>query len=105
MPTARKTGNFEIKFQANVVEVLKSGNKVKGVRYVDTLSGEEFIQPAEIVVLTSYVFNNTKLLMVSKIGEQYNPDTGKGTLGRNYCYQILPGATGFFDEQYNTFML
>lgn len=104
VPTARKTGNFEIKFQANVVEVLKSGNKVKGVRYVDTLSGEEFIQPAEIVVLTSYVFNNTKLLMVSKIGEQYNPDTGKGTLGRNYCYQILPGATGFFDEQYNTFM-
>jgi gluconate 2-dehydrogenase alpha chain len=104
VPTARKTGNFEMKFQANVVEVLKSGNKVTGVRYVDTSSGEEFIQPAEIVVLTSYVFNNTKLLMVSKIGEQYNPDTGKGTLGRNYCYQILPGATGFFDEQYNTFM-
>lgn len=104
VPTARKTGNFEVKFQANVVEVLKSGNKVTGVRYVDTLSGEEFIQPAEIVVLTSYVFNNNKLLMVSKIGEQYNPDTGKGTLGRNYCYQILPGATGFFDEQYNTFM-
>ncbi len=104
VPTARKTGNFEMKFQANVVEVLKSGDKVSGVRYVDTLSGEEFIQPAEVVVLTSYVFNNTKLLMVSKIGEQYNPDTGKGTLGRNYCYQILPGATGFFDEQYNTFM-
>ncbi|MGB3259656.1 GMC family oxidoreductase [Paenisporosarcina sp.] len=104
VPTARKTGKFDVRFHANVVEVLKSGNKVTGVRYVDTLTGEEFIQPAEVVVLTSYVFNNTKLLMVSKIGEQYNPDTGKGTLGRNYCYQILPGATGFFDDQYNTFM-
>lgn len=104
IPTARKTGNFETRFNANVVEVIKSGNKVTGVRYMDTISGEEFIQPAEAVVLTSYVFNNAKLLMVSKIGEQYDPATGRGTLGRNYCYQILPGATGYFEEQMNTFM-
>ncbi|MFS0690610.1 GMC family oxidoreductase [Sporosarcina sp. 179-K 8C2 HS] len=104
IPTAMKTGNFEVQFHANVVEVLKSGNKVTGVRYIDTESGEEFIQPAEVVVLTSYVMNNAKLLMVSKIGEQYNPDTGRGTLGKNYAYQILPGATGFFDEQMNVFM-
>lgn len=104
VPTARKTGNFEARFEANVVEVIKSGNKVTGVRYLNTLSGEEFIQPAEVVVLTSYVMNNAKLLMISKIGEQYNPDTGRGTLGKNYCYQILPGATGYFEEQMNTFM-
>ena len=42
--------------------------------------------------------------MVSNIGEQYDPETGKGTLGKNYCYQILPGANGYFDEQMNTFM-
>ena len=104
IPTARKTGNFETRFNANVVEVIKSGNKVTGVRYMDTISGEEFIQPAEAVVLTSYVFNNAKLLMLAKIGEQYDPATGRGTLGRNYCYQILPGATGYFEEQMNTFM-
>lgn len=104
VPTAMKTGNYETRFHANVVEVMKNGNKVTGVRYMDTLSGEEFIQPAEVVVLTSYVFNNAKLLMVSKIGEQYDPATGRGTLGKNYCYQILPGATGFFEDQMNTFM-
>lgn len=104
IPTAKKTGNFETRFNANVVEVIKSGNKVTGVRYLDTISGEEFIQPAEAVVLTSYVFNNAKLLMVSKIGEQYDPATGRGTLGRSYCYQILPGASGYFEEQMNTFM-
>ncbi|MDN4606275.1 GMC family oxidoreductase [Sporosarcina highlanderae] len=104
VPTAMKTGNFDVTFHANVVEVLKSGNKVTGVRYVDTQSGEEFIQPADVVVLTSYVMNNAKLLMVSNIGEQYNPDTGRGTLGKNYGYQILPGVTGFFDEQMNVFM-
>lgn len=104
VPTALKTGNFDLRYNSNVVEILKNGNKVTGVRYIDTISGEEFIQPANAVVLTSYVFNNAKLLMVSNIGERYDPATGKGTLGRNYCYQILPGAAGFFDEQYNTFM-
>ncbi|QDQ00521.1 GMC family oxidoreductase [Lysinibacillus fusiformis] len=104
VPTALKTGNFDLRFNSNVVEILKQGNKVTGVKYIDTISGEEFIQPANVVVLTSYVFNNAKLLMISNIGQPYDPTTGKGTLGRNYCYQILPGAAGFFDEQYNTFM-
>ena len=104
IPTARKTGNYDVRFHANVVEVIKKGNKVAGVRYIDTQTGEEFIQPAEVVVLTSYVMNNTKLLMVSGIGEMYNPETGKGTLGKNYAYQVLPGATGFFEEQMNVFM-
>ncbi|SDH00204.1 gluconate 2-dehydrogenase alpha chain [Planococcus glaciei] len=104
VPTAKNTGNYEIKFNANVVEVMKQGDKVTGVRYFDTVSFEEFIQPAEVVVLTSYMMNNAKLLMVSKIGEQYDPETGRGTLGRNYAYQILPGASGFFDEKMNVFM-
>lgn len=73
-----------------MVEILKKGNKVTGVRYIDTLTLEEFIQPADVVVLSSYVMNNAKLLMVSKIGKQYDPKTGQGTLGRGYCYQITP---------------
>jgi gluconate 2-dehydrogenase alpha chain len=104
VPTAKDTGNFEIKFNANVVEVMKEGDRVTGVRYLDTVTFEEFIQPAEVVVLTSYVLNNAKLLMVSGIGEMYDPKTGKGTLGKNYAYQILPGASGFFDDKMNVFM-
>jgi gluconate 2-dehydrogenase alpha chain len=104
IPTALKTGNYQVRFHGNVVEVLKEGGKATGVRYVDTQTGEEFIQPADVVVLTSYVMNNAKLLMVSGIGEMYDPDTGRGTLGKNYAYQILPGATGFFEEQMNVFM-
>lgn len=104
VPTALKTGNYEITFHANVVEVLKEGDKTTGVRYIDTQSNKEYIQPADVVVLTSYVLNNAKLLMVSDIGEQYDPKTGKGTLGRNYCYQILPGASGFMEEKRNIYM-
>lgn len=104
VPAAKETGNYEVRFNSNVVEVMKEGDRVTGVRYYDTVTFEEFIQPANVVVLTSYVMNNAKLLMVSEIGQQYNPETGQGSLGKNYAYQILPGATGFFDEQMNTFM-
>ena len=105
--TAQKSDNFTLRTEANVVEVITDeddDSKVSGVKFVDTITGEEFIQPADVVALTSYVFNNYKLLAVSDIGEQYDPKTGKGTLGRNYCYQIFGGATGFFDDQFNTFM-
>ena len=67
IPVAEKTGNCEIRCNANVVEILKKGNKVTGVRYINPLTLEEFIQPADVVVLSSYVMNNAKLLMVSKI--------------------------------------
>ncbi|MGD6893874.1 GMC family oxidoreductase [Bacillus infantis] len=105
IPYAKDTGNFELRTYSNVTEVLHDGTKATGVRYVDVLTKEEFIQPAEIVVLTSYVMNNSRLLLSSKLGRPYNPETGQGVIGKNYCYQILPGSTGFFDEeQFNTFM-
>lgn len=104
IPTAKKTGNYELRVHSNVVEILNEDDQVTGVRYIDTVTKEEFIQPAEVVVLTSYILNNAKLLMISDIGEQYDPDTGRGTLGKNYCYQINTGTTGFFENQMNTFM-
>lgn len=105
--TAEAHDNFTLRTNANVVEIITDeddDSKVSGVKFVDTMTGEEFIQPADVVALTSYVFNNYKLLAVSEIGEQYDPETREGTLGRNYCYQISGGATGFFDQQFNTFM-
>src|SRR5699024_12653940 len=57
-----------------------------------------------VVALTSYVFNHYELSAVADIGEQYDPETGKGTLVRNYCCQAHGSAPGFFDEQLNTFM-
>ncbi len=103
IPTAMKTGRYELRCNSNVLEILKKGNKAVGVRYINTLTKEEFIQPADIVLLSSYVMNNAKLLMVSKIGQQYDPVTGKGTLGKNYCYQITPGSTGVFKDEMNVY--
>ncbi|MBW8351606.1 GMC family oxidoreductase [Bacillus sp. IITD106] len=105
IPTATKTGNFELRTHANVVEILHKGGKATGVRYIDTVKGEEMIQPADVVVVTSYVMNNSKLLLVSKLGKPYDPKTGTGVIGKNYCYQLNPGTTGFFEnERFNSYM-
>ena len=81
---------FELRTHAYVKELVydRQAKKVKAVRYVDTRSGEEFEQPAGIVLLGAYVFNNVLLMRMAGIGEQYDPVTGKGTIGKNYCYQV-----------------
>jgi gluconate 2-dehydrogenase alpha chain len=105
IPVAQKTGHFELRTHANVLRVLHDGKKANGVVYVDTTTGEEFEQPADIVVLTSYVLNNVRLLLLSKIGRPYDSKTGKGVIGKNYAYQNSGGsALGFFNEKtFNSF--
>src|SRR5699024_9198166 len=105
IPVAKDTGNFDLRVQSNVTEIVHDGKKATGVIYIDTQTGEKFEQPAEVVVLTSYVFNNVRLLLTSEIGKPYNPETGKGIIGKNYCYQIMTGSTGFFeDKKFNVSM-
>src|SRR5690625_432758 len=103
IPTALKTGNFDLRPNSEVIEILHEGGKATGVIYVDTRTGEKFEQPAEIVALTSYTFNNNRLLLTSELGTPYNPETKKGTIGKNYCYQVIVGHDGFFDDRkFNT---
>ncbi|KKX55269.1 MULTISPECIES: GMC family oxidoreductase [Brevibacillus] len=100
IPVAKKTGKFEIRTHSHVRRILHTGNKATGVLYTDVTTGEEFEQPADIVVLTSYVFNNARLLLLSKLGRPYDPATGRGVIGKNYAYQVIRGgATGFFEEK------
>jgi gluconate 2-dehydrogenase alpha chain len=68
-------------------------------------NGEEIEQPADIVLLCAYPFSNTKLLRLSNIGEAYDALTGKGTVGKNYCYQVTGTVQAFFEnEEINPFM-
>ena len=96
MPTALASGKFEVRNDANVVRVNmdSSGKRAVSVTYIDLVTGEEIVQPAEMIFLTSFTFGNVKLLMVSGIGEIYDPVTNKGTVGRNYTYQLSAGAGG-----------
>lgn len=105
IPVARQTGNLETRTHSNVTKIIHDGKKATGVVYIDTNTGEEFIQPAEVVAVTSYVLNNVKLLLVSQMGTPYNPDTGRGVVGKNYAYQTMgASAVGFFEnKEFNTY--
>lgn len=105
IPVANKTGKFQIRTHSNVRRILHKGGKATGVMYTDVTTGEEIVQPADIVVVTSYVFNNVRLLLMSELGRRYNPETGQGVIGKNYAYQVIKGsAAGFFEkQQFNTY--
>jgi gluconate 2-dehydrogenase alpha chain len=108
LPVLLPDSKFELRTNAYVKELVydKQVKKVRAVRYVDTRSGEEFEQPAGIVVLGAYVFNNVLLMLTAGIGEPYDPMTAKGAVGKNYCYQLSRmGVTMFFEnKEFNPFM-
>jgi gluconate 2-dehydrogenase alpha chain len=108
LPKLREEPKFTMRTRAWVSRLLydKQARKVTGVVYTDRRTGEEFEQPAGLVVLSAYVFGNISLMFHSGIGEPYDPQTGKGAVGRNYCYQLSRmGVTMFFENrEFNPFM-
>ena len=108
IPTAKEHDNFELRTNSYVRRVLYDGDKANGVMYVDTRTGQEYEQPADVVVLSAFAFTNNRLLMLSDIGKQYDPETREGTIGRNFNGQynnVHLGARGFFDDKkFNLYM-
>jgi gluconate 2-dehydrogenase alpha chain len=106
LPVLLRSRNFELRTHANVVRVNLDAQRQRalGVTYVDS-RGREIEQPADLVLLTSYVFGNVRLMLLSGIGKPYDPVRGEGVVGRNYAYQALSGVTLFFeDKELNRFM-
>jgi len=106
LPVLMQNKNFELRTLCNVVKINLDSEKKRAVSvtYVDS-RGREFEQPADLILLTSYVFNNTRLLLLSGIGKPYDPAANTGVVGRNYAYQTPSSVTLFFeDKNFNTFM-
>jgi gluconate 2-dehydrogenase alpha chain len=106
LPALMQNKNFELRTLCNVIKVNLDSEKKRAVSvtYVDS-RGREFEQPAELVLLTSYVLNNTRLMLLSGIGKPYDPVSGTGVVGRSYAYQTPSSVTLFFeDKNFNSFM-
>jgi gluconate 2-dehydrogenase alpha chain len=105
LPVLLKKDNFSFRTRSNVTRVNTdgSGKIATGVTYVD-VDGNEFEQPAGMVVLCAFAQHNVHLLLLSKIGTPYDPQTGKGVVGRNYAYQITSSVDVFQKEILNPFM-
>jgi gluconate 2-dehydrogenase alpha chain len=108
MPVIAKHKNVSLRNGAWVRRVVldKTGQnaKARGVTYLDA-SGQEFFQPADLVVLASWTLNNTRLLLLSGAGAPYNPSTDTGTVGRNLTHQVsFSPVLAFFEKPLNRFM-
>src|SRR5205823_3893962 len=62
--------------------------------------------PADLIVLTGFTLSNIRLLLLSQIGQAYDPQSRSGTVGRNFTYQLGgASATGWNDDRIlNRFM-
>jgi len=66
IPIAMRNPNFELRTHAWVTKVMKAseGKRVTGVAYTNVLTGEEFEQPADLVLLCAYAINNVHLMLL-----------------------------------------
>ena len=95
--------NFDLRPECEVLRVDKSadGKMASGVTYVDR-DGNEYFQPADLVLLCAFALWNTHLMLVSGLGRPYDPETGEGVVGRNYAYQTMASCNVYFEEGVRT---
>ena len=106
LPALMRQDNFEARTFCEVLKVNtdSSGKRATSVTYIDS-SGDEWEQPADLVIVTAFTFENVRLMLLSGIGKPYDPVTNTGTTGRNYAYQTANGVTLFFDDKkFNPFI-
>jgi gluconate 2-dehydrogenase alpha chain len=101
LPVLMRRDNFTLRTESEVLRVVldREGKRATGVEYIDT-EGQVWEQPAEMVILASYILHNAHLMLVSGIGQPYDPSTGTGLVGKNYAYQIVSGINLFYDDKY-----
>lgn len=107
LPFALASSNFELRTRAYVrrIEWDADSKVATGVTYADA-QGREVFQPASMVVLCAFGHHNPFLMLKSGIGTPYDPETRRGTIGRNYTYQTMTGVSVFYDgeKRINPFM-
>ena len=100
LPVLVRKSNFTLRSNSEVTRINtdRSGKRATGVTFVDT-AGEEWEQPADLVILAAFTVFNVQLLLLSKIGKPYDPVANKGVIGRNFTHQTVSGVNGFFDNK------
>ncbi|MGH2548216.1 MAG: GMC family oxidoreductase N-terminal domain-containing protein, partial [Thermomicrobiales bacterium] len=89
---AEATGNLEIRPNSRVTNVLSNDNgDVTGVEYIDE-NGDAQTQPAGVVILATYIYENNRLLLTST--SDYFPNglgNNGGNVGKHYMAHAYVG--------------
>ena len=101
-PMLLQRKGFELRLHSHVLDISydRNAKRATGVRYLDLQTAEEYEQPAEVVVVAAFPMASTRLLLQARIGEPYDPRTGKGVVGRNFCYQLMSHTPAFYKDRW-----
>ena len=101
LPVLLRKDNFELRTESEVTKINldSSGKRAVSVTYVDA-QGQEYEQPAELIILCAYQLHNVRLMLLSGIGMPYDSASGVGVVGKNYGYQITSSVDVFFDDKF-----
>ena len=105
IPEAVKTKNLTIADKAQVTRIVTGNDgKVTGVNYIK--DGKEYFQPAKVVLLASYTYENSRLLLLSKSKAYPNGlSNNHGQAGRHYFghwdAQAGAGVSALFPSDLN----
>jgi gluconate 2-dehydrogenase alpha chain len=106
LPALLRRPNFEARTNSEVLRINldSTGKRATGVTYVDA-QGNEFEQPADLVLLCAFQLFNVQLLLLSGIGKPYDARSGEGVVGRNFSQQVTSSVQAFFDGKvFNPFI-
>jgi len=92
IPAALKTRNLKIFDLAHVTRIVADSNgRVTGVSYLR--NREEFFQPAKVVLLAGYTYENSRLLLLSKSSAYRNGlSNNHGQVGKHFFAHYQTGA-------------
>src|SRR6266480_2141269 len=92
LPVIQKCKNVSIRTGAQVRRIVhdtvQNKGRVRGVTYIDA-TGQEIFQPAALFFLTSWTLNNTRLLLLSKVGEPDRKSTRLNSSHMSISYAVF----------------
>jgi gluconate 2-dehydrogenase alpha chain len=98
--TAEASGKLEIRANSRVLKVLSNDKgETTGVQYLDE-NGELQEQPAGVVILSSYIYENVRLLLLSS-SDFYKDGLANnaGQVGKHFMSHIFAGRNALFSGQ------
>jgi len=103
IPRAQATGHLKVVTRAHVTTIeVDGGGRMTGVNYVT--DGVEYFQPAKVVLLASYTYENSRLLLLSKSKAFPNGlSNNHKQVGRHYfSHHQGAGVTALFPFDLNS---
>jgi gluconate 2-dehydrogenase alpha chain len=103
IPKAQATKRLTVVTEAHVTTIeVGTNGRASGVTYVK--AGTEYFQPAKVVLVASYVYENVRLLLLSKSKAFPNGlSNNHGQVGRHYfSHNQIGSVTALFPKRLNT---